>query len=50
MTKIFWVLFIVEMDLDLVTKSNRFALPLMALILILVKNLDLHLFAGWAQN
>ena len=39
---VFWVLFIVEMDLDLAARSNSFAPPLMILILILVKNLDLN--------
>ena len=40
---VFWVLrlFIVEMDLDLAARSNSFAPPLMILISILVKILDL---------
>ena len=38
---VFWVLFVVEMDLDLAAKSNSFAPPLMILVSILVKILDL---------
>ena len=41
MNLVFWVLFIVETDLDLAARSNSFAPPLMILTLIIVKNLDL---------
>ena len=43
---VFWVLFSVEIDLDLAARSNSFAPLLMILISILVKILDLYLFAG----